>query len=90
MLYRRLSALPRGEGAALGEAWNELRAVFEYAVAKMLEGDLRAFGTQYSRMVYLCSRCGAGDCLRAAMTAFTPPPAGKSPAPPQEISESFP
>ena len=43
MLYRRLSALPRGEGAALGEAWNELRAVFEYAVAKMLEGDLRAF-----------------------------------------------
>ena len=84
MLYRRLSALPRGEGAALGEAWNELRAVFEYAVAKMLEGDLRAFGTQYSRMVYLCSRCGAGDRLRAAMTAFAPPPPGPNPKKPPE------
>lgn len=88
MLYRRLSALTRGEGtAAPGEAWNELRAVFEYAVAKMLEGDLRAFGTQYSRMVYLCSRCGAGERLRAAMTAFARRAAGEGPSSPQELSE---
>ena len=63
-LYRRLSALSPSSGEV-----SELRAVFEYAVAAMLEGEKRVFATQYSRLVYLCSRMGADDALTAAVTA---------------------
>lgn len=68
-LYRRLSALLSRESDAEG-ARAELRAVFEYAVASMLQGEKRVFATQYSRLVYLCSRMGADDALTEAVTAF--------------------
>ena len=69
MLYDRLAALWSGNPSPR-EVRTELRSVFEYAVSSLLEGDMRTFGTQYSRIVYLCSKYGVGEELSAAMLAF--------------------
>lgn len=69
MLYDRLEALWSGNPSPR-EVRTELRSVFEYAVSSLLEGDMRTFGTQYSRIVYLCSKYGVGEELSAVMLAF--------------------
>ncbi len=69
MLYDRIAALWKGAPSPR-EVRAELRSVFEYAVFSLLEGDMRTFGTQYSRIVYLCSKYGMEEELSAAMLAF--------------------
>ena len=69
MLYDRMAALWSGTPSPR-EVRTELRSVFEYAVSSLLEGDIRTFGTQYSRIVYLCNKHGAGEELSAAMLFF--------------------
>lgn len=69
MLYERMAALWNGTPSPR-QVRSELRSVFEYAVSSLLEGDMRTFGTQYSRIVYLCSKHGADEELSAAVLAF--------------------
>lgn len=70
MLYGRICAVcPPGEHSPAGyrDAFLELRSVYDAFFAMLLEGDIRSFGSQYSRVVYACRKYDVpADVQRAA------------------------
>ena len=73
MLYGRIcAACPPQEHSPSGyrDAFLELRGVFDAFFSMLLEGDIRSFGSQYSRVVYACRKYDVAADIQRAAVAF--------------------